>query len=69
MGAGERVMKRGELSGLIVISARVWLNEETDRWSWEIVTNMTNSRSGGYDTALAAARSMVHELRLHSPEF
>lgn len=66
-GEGMMARKR-ELSGQQVKTARIW-QDERGRWHFEVITDMTETRSPGFDTSLAAARTLVNELQKHSTEF
>ena len=58
-----------ELSGHRVVRASVEQNIVTGLWQWVVVTDNTTTASGGFVTSLAAARSMIEELRRHPAEF
>ena len=57
-----------ELSGQRVVRAGVEQNIVTGLWQWVVVTDSTKTVSVGFDTSLAAARSMIEALRRHSAE-
>lgn len=61
--------KERELSGETVIAAEIYFDAFVGHWYYVLVTKERHRQSPGFDTPLAAARTLVNELQNHSREF